>query len=95
MKSLTLGALLGLGLLAFGDKPPARPQPPKPGWRAVLADRLASYGHRNWVVVADSAYPSQTRAGIETVVTNADQLEVLRAVFEELSRARHVAPVLP
>ena len=31
-------------------------------------------GHRNWVVVADLAYPAQSRAGIETIATGVANL---------------------
>jgi L-fucose mutarotase/ribose pyranase (RbsD/FucU family) len=63
-------------------------------WRQTLADRLPLYGHRNWIVIADSAYPAQTRPGIETIVTHADEIEVTRAVLELLNHARHVTPTV-
>jgi hypothetical protein len=63
-------------------------------WKVLLARRVQEYGHRNWIVIADSAYPSQTRPGIETVVTGADQLEVVGTVLDTLAGARHVRPVV-
>ena len=51
-------------------------------------------GHRNWIVIADSAYPLQTAPGIETVSVDADQLEVLGFVLAELSKSRHVKPII-
>ncbi len=51
-------------------------------------------GHRNWVLVVDSAYPLQTSAGIETVETNADQLTVVRAALETINSSRHVRPLI-
>jgi hypothetical protein len=65
-----------------------------PGWRNTLAERLPAFGHRNWIGVVDSAYPEQARASIETVVTRADQLEVVRAVLGAAEGARHVRPVV-
>jgi len=41
-------------------------------WEEILHDRLRLYGHRNWLVIADSAYPAQVSPGIETVVANQD-----------------------
>ena len=61
-------------------------------WREILAEVVPEYGHRNWIVIADSAYPSQTQAGIETVPTGAEQLLVLKAVLEEISKTKHVRP---
>ena len=37
-------------------------------WEEILKDRLHLYGHRNWLVIADSAYPAQSSAGMETIV---------------------------
>ena len=63
-------------------------------WQKILAERVPSYGHRNWIVVADSAYPAQAKEGIETVVANAGQLEVLDAVLAVLGKSKHVAPII-
>jgi RbsD / FucU transport protein family len=63
-------------------------------WKTVLQDRLPLYGHRNWIVVADSAYPAQTASGIETVYSDGDQTEVLNFVFKALAGSRHVTPVV-
>jgi len=38
-------------------------------------------GHRNWILIVDSAYPEQVGAGIETIDTNSDQIDVVRAVL--------------
>jgi hypothetical protein len=61
-------------------------------WKETLNVRLPSYGHRNWIVVADSAYPAQSSPGIETLVSGADQSEVLKQVFESLAASKHVRP---
>jgi len=63
-------------------------------WRQVLEDRLALYGHRNWIVIADSAYPLQSGPGIETVLSGEGQIETLRHVLLVLSKAKHVRPVV-
>lgn len=51
-------------------------------------------GHRNWIVIADAAYPLQTAPGIDTFYVDADQLDVVGAVLEELSKAKHVTPIV-
>jgi hypothetical protein len=48
------------------------------------------WGHRNWIVVADSAYPAQSNPGIETIATEADHLHVLRATLDAIDNSRHV-----
>ena len=63
-------------------------------WREKLTKELPLFGHRNWIVIADAAYPAQSRAGIETIATEADQLEVVKAVFAALGKCHHVRPVV-
>lgn len=64
------------------------------GWRQTLVSELPLLGHRNWILVVDSAYPAQTSAGIEVVPTGAGQLEVLDAVLDAVDRAGHVNGVI-
>jgi hypothetical protein len=63
-------------------------------WEEVLVDRLPLYGHRNWVVIADSAYPAQSREGIETIVAGGDQITVLGRVFALLGECEHINPTI-
>jgi hypothetical protein len=61
-------------------------------WREKLQKQLPLLGHRNWIVVADSAYPLQTAPGIETIYVDADQIEVVKGVIAELAKTKHVKP---
>ncbi|MGC2182928.1 MAG: hypothetical protein WA637_06605 [Terriglobales bacterium] len=63
-------------------------------WEQVLVDRLPLYGHRNWVVIADSAYPAQSSEGIETIVAGGDQITVLSKVFTLLGECKHINPTI-
>jgi len=63
-------------------------------WQAKFRQQLPLLGHRNWIVIADAAYPLQTAPGIETFFFNADQLEVVGVVLEELSKSKHVKPII-
>jgi hypothetical protein len=63
-------------------------------WIDILKDRLPVYGHRNWIVVADSAYPDQSRDGIETVVAHENQLSVLKTVLGLIGESKHVRPII-
>jgi len=63
-------------------------------WQAKLTKELPVMGHRNWVVVADSAYPAQVRAGIETIATGAEQTETVKAVLKAVDGAHHVRPII-
>jgi hypothetical protein len=65
MKSLLVLSLLVLSSLPMYAAPPA-------AWQTKLQQELPLLGHRNWIVVVDSAYPWQTSPGIETVETGSD-----------------------
>ena len=64
----------------------------RPLWEEILQERLQLYGHRNWLVIADSAYPAQSRDGIETVTADDEHAIVLLKTFETLNGCRHIKP---
>ena len=64
----------------------------EPDWQAKVRQELPLLGHRNWIVIVDSAYPLQSSPGVETIDTGAAQGEVVATVVRELSASRHVAP---
>ncbi len=59
-------------------------------WVQELAQRLPLFGHRNWIVVADSAYPAQSKPGIETIVAGGDHVETVKTVLEHIGASTHV-----
>ena len=63
-------------------------------WEKALRQSLPLYGHRNWIVIADSAYPNHSNPGIETIATGTDHLEVLKRVLAVLAIQQHVRPVI-
>ncbi len=65
-----------------------------PDWKLRLTDCLPLFGHRNWVVVADSAYPAQSSPGIETVVAPSSQIEVVQAVADAISASKHIKALI-
>ena len=62
----------------------------KPDWKREVKALLPLFGHRNWIVIADSAYPAQSRPGIETIVSGAGQIEVARTVLGAIAASTHV-----
>jgi hypothetical protein len=62
-------------------------------WKAVVKQRLKVYGHRNWIVIADSAYPDQSAEGIETILSNSGHLDVLKEVLADISASKHVRAI--
>lgn len=66
----------------------------KHSWQEKVASELPLLGHRNWIVVADSAYPAQSRPGIETVYIGGDQTAAVKEVLDLVDRAKHVRGVI-
>jgi hypothetical protein len=62
-------------------------------WNDKLVHALPYLGHRNWIVIADPAYPLSSSLGIEVMTTNLSQTDLLSAVLTALSHAPHVRPV--
>ena len=67
---------------------------PLPSWQQTLKEQLPILGHRNWIVIADAAYPDQTSPGVETIYTGGQQLDVVKVVLNELSHTKHVQPII-
>lgn len=63
-------------------------------WKAKVAEAMPLLGHRNWILVVDSAYPLQTSPGVETIETNADPLEVVQYVLGAINSSIHVRPLI-
>lgn len=59
-------------------------------WERHLEATLPLFGHRNWIVVADAAYPMQASRGIETLIADTDHLTVTKKVLELVDGSRHV-----
>jgi L-fucose mutarotase/ribose pyranase (RbsD/FucU family) len=59
-------------------------------WKQQMKSLLPLFGHRNWIVVADSAYPAQSKSGIETIVSDADHIQVARKVLDMITGSKHV-----
>jgi hypothetical protein len=70
--------------------PPSTPS----GWKAKVDATMPVLGHRNWILIVDSAYPLQVSPGIETIETHAGELEVVRYVLGAIHSSIHVRPLI-
>ena len=84
--------LAGSGIL--GGQTTTAAAPALPGWREKVAEAMPLLGHRNMILIVDSAYPLQSSPGIETIETNAPQLEVLHDVLGLIDHSVHVRPLI-
>ncbi len=57
-------------------------------WQKVLEDRLNLFGGRNWIVIADAAYPAQSSEGVEIITADAPQIEVVKTVLAALTQSK-------
>jgi RbsD / FucU transport protein family len=79
-----------LALLVSSSFSPGQSGGSSPDWQAIVQNRLPLYGHRNWIVVTDSAFPVYAAPGIETIVVNEDLPSVVKYVAKAISSTRHV-----
>jgi L-fucose mutarotase/ribose pyranase (RbsD/FucU family) len=82
-------------LLLFScTKPIPKPEEVLPSnaenWQTEVEKTIQLFGHRNWIVVADGAYPKQSNPAIKTITVNANQLEVVQFVQESIKKTTHV-----
>lgn len=63
-------------------------------WQAMIKEQLPLLGHRNFIVIADAAYPLQVSPGVMTTEAEGDHLEVLDYLLRELEKSGHVRPVI-
>ncbi len=89
LKNLLFAALL----LPAYTMPGAVPGSPT-DWKAKVTEALPLLGHRNWILVVDSAYPAQISPGVEMIETNADQIQVTQAVLAAINSSIHVRPII-
>ncbi len=59
-------------------------------WKTEVENTIQLFGHRNWIVVADGAYPKQSNPAIKTITVDANQLEVVQFVNEVIKKSSHV-----
>lgn len=63
-------------------------------WKTQFNQSLPVLGHRNWIVVADKAFPKQNAAGMQVINTNENLLPVLQYVLQQVNGTSHVKPTI-
>lgn len=61
-----------------------------PEWELRLSALLPLFGHRNWIVVADAAYPAQSKPGIETILASENPIRVVQTVMDAITASQHI-----
>lgn len=81
-----------LVLLTAAATASATPAAPPAQWKAKVAAAMPLLGHRNWILIVDSAYPLQSSPGVETIETNAGMFDVVDYVLKTINGSIHVRP---
>lgn len=61
-------------------------------WKDQLTANLAVLGARNWIVIAESSFPSYTGSGVATISTTQTSPTVFLEVLDLLERGGYVKP---
>ena len=59
-------------------------------WRLEFKKELELFGHRNWILIVDAAYPLQSKPAIKTIYSGEDQLTVVNEVLNAIDHSPHV-----
>ena len=63
-----------------------------PVWKNDLRSEVQALGYRNWIVIADAAYPFHNRAGVRTVVAPVETPEIIRELVATINEKQHIKP---
>lgn len=91
MVMLNLSRLCSLLLLAMLAGCGSSAQAPKP-WLGTLRHELGYLGARNWIVIAEAAFPIQSRRGLRVIRVDGDIPNVLDGVEQIIEEKHHVKP---
>ena len=86
--------ILAVLLSACVSQGPGEEKLQAPDWETHLEKKLSEFGHRNWVLVVDKAFPMQNAEGVITIETGEKLLDVLARTLEEIDRSTHVKAVV-
>lgn len=65
-----------------------------PDWNEKLHKKLSMFGHRNWILVTDKAFPEQNSPGFEYVYVDEPILPVFKKVLDQVNSSSHVKPII-
>jgi L-fucose mutarotase/ribose pyranase (RbsD/FucU family) len=69
-------------------------QAEEPAWEDKLQATVENFGHRNWILVVDKAFPALSSKDIEVVNTDTSMTTVLKKTLDLTARSSHVKPIV-
>ncbi|MFK7910402.1 MAG: hypothetical protein AB8F34_07340 [Akkermansiaceae bacterium] len=61
-------------------------------WKKTIRNELAHLGARNWIVVAEAAFPVQSRRGLRVIHIDADIPDLVDGIEQVIEEKHHVKP---
>lgn len=61
-------------------------------WRDAVNNQTSQLGYRNWIVIAEAAFPAHSRVGIRQINANDEAPQVLDQVLRSIESTEHVTP---
>lgn len=88
--------VLFISSCCLSDQESVQEQEPTPAdhWESQINKQIKLLGHRNWVVIADAAYPLQSNAGIITLLSDESHLETIKKVSDIIDEQTHIKPII-
>jgi len=65
-----------------------------PDWETQLDDHISEFGHRNWILIVDKAFPAQNTNGVITIDTKENLQDVLSFTLQQIAASTHVKPIV-
>jgi len=63
-------------------------------WKKEIDEQVGLLGHRNMIIIADSAYPIQVGGGVNVIATGADHQEVVSHAVKAIEKCPAVRPLV-
>jgi D-ribose pyranose/furanose isomerase RbsD len=65
-----------------------------PDWKTQVDGRISEFGHRNWILIVDKAFPAQNTDGVITIDTKENLQDVLSFTLQQIGASKHVKPIV-
>jgi hypothetical protein len=79
MQLVKLKAIVGILIMIIGTLAVKA----QTGWQQKVTGELPFMGHRNWIVIVNSAHPLQCSSGVETIEREAQLRAKMKAAARE------------
>jgi len=75
-------------------KEPGNDSSELPEWKTKLDKHISAFGHRNWILIVDKAFPSQNTDGVITIDTKDNLQDVLSFTLQQITASTHIKPLV-